>query len=463
MAKQQKVAVIGLDCAAPEMVFDQWRDELPCLRSLCEQGIWGKLESVTPPITVPAWSCMMSGKDPGELGIYGFRNRKDHSYDGLYFATSTAVKEPRVWDILGKAGKKVIVMAVPGTYPPSPVNGCMIGCFLTPTAKSPYAHPPALKGELESKFGPYLFDVENFRSEDEAPILDQIYKMTEQHFGMATHLLTTRPWDFFMMVEMGTDRIHHAFWKFYDSTHRKFEKGNPYENAIREYYHYVDQKIAELLTVLGEETTVFVVSDHGAKKMEGGICVNEWLIREGYLTLKQPVEKLTPIAKVQIDWSKTAVWGEGGYYSRIFLNVKGREPQGTISPDRYEAVRDELKAKFEAMKDHEGRPLGTKAHKPQEIYRAVRGVPPDLVVLFGNLSWRSVGSVGHGSIYTFENDTGPDEANHAEQGMFIMREPNGAQNKELHGLKLFDVSATILDRFGFKVPDDMQGKVIPAG
>ena len=87
------------------------------------------------------------------------------------------------------------------------------------------------------------------------------------------------------------------------------------------------------------------------------------------------------------------------------------------------------------------------------------------MVLFGNLSWRSVceGSVGHGSIYTFENDTGPDEANHAEQGMFIMREPNGAQNKELHGLKLFDVSATILDRFGFKVPDDMQGKVIPAG
>ena len=151
----------------------------------------------------------------------------------------------------------------------------------------PYAHPAALKGELESKFGPYILDVENFRSEDKAPILDQIYKMTEQRFGMAAHLLTTRPWDFFMMVEMGTDRIHHAFWKFYDPTHRKFEKGNPYQGAIRSYYHYVDQKIAELLTVLGEETTVFVVSDHGAKKMEGGICVNEWLMREGYLILKQ--------------------------------------------------------------------------------------------------------------------------------------------------------------------------------
>ncbi len=454
--------MIGLDCGAPELVFDRWRDELPCLRSLCEQGLWGKLESVTPPITVPAWSCMMSGRDPGELGIYGFRNRKDHSYDGLYFANSKAVQVPRAWDILGEAGKQVIVMAVPGTYPPSPVNGCMIGCFLTPTPKSPYAHPPALKEELDRHFGPYLLDVDNFRSEDKAPILDQVYKMTEQHFAVAEHLLTTRPWDFFMMVEMGTDRIHHAFWKFFDKTHRKYEAGNAFENVIFEYYRFVDQKIAALLKVLGEQTTLFVVSDHGVKKMEGGICVNEWLMREGYLKLKQPVRGLTPIAKVEIDWPSTVAWGEGGYYSRIFMNVKGREPQGKVEPDQYEKVRDELKTKLEAMNDHEGRPLGNRAHKPQEIYRAVKGVAPDLVTIFGELHWRSVGSVGHGSVYTFENDTGPDDANHAEFGMLILKEPGGAKNKQVEGMHLYDVSATILERFGLPAPAEMQGKVIQA-
>jgi len=459
MPGSKKFAVIGLDCAAPELVFDQWRDELPCLRSFTDQGLWGKLRSVSPPITVPAWSCMMSGKDPGQLGIYGFRNRKDYSYNGMTIANAAAVKEPRVWDVLSQAGKKVIVLFVPGTYPPSPVNGAMVGCFLTPGAQSAYAYPAEVKTEIEARFGPYRMDVENFRSEDKDRILRGIYEMTEQHFAIAHHLLSRIDWDFFMMVEMGTDRIHHAFWKYHDQTHRLFQPGNRYENAIRDYYHFVDKKIAELLPAFGDETGVFVVSDHGAKKMEGGVCVNEWLRQEGYLALQQPLNGPTPISKAKVDWGRTTAWGEGGYYSRIFMNVKGREPQGIIEPSNYEAVRDELKARIEAMPDDRGRPLGNRVFKPQEIYQAVRGVAPDLIVYFGNLSWRSVGTLGLGSVYTFENDTGPDDANHAENGIFLLREPNnGKLGRELQGKHLFDISATILDRFGLPQPAGAQGK-----
>ena len=461
MSRNPRVAVIGLDCVPPELVFERWRDELPCLRELTQQGCYGPLKSIVPPITVPAWSCMMSSKDPGELGIYGFRNRKDYSYDGLFFANSTAVKEDRVWDILSRAGKDVIVLGVPGTYPPQPLRGCMVGCFLTPSADADFTYPAALKTELATRFGPYLLDVENFRSEEKEQILDQIYRMTEQRFAMARYLVKTRPWDFFMMVEMGTDRIHHAFWKFFDSTHPKYEKGNRFEKVMGDYYRFLDGQIAKLLPLLGEDTIVFVVSDHGAQKMVGGVCINEWLQQEGYLHLAEPVTGLTPIAKARIDWSKTRVWGEGGYYARIFLNVRGREPQGVIPPEEYEAVREELRQKLEAMKDHNGEPLGTRVFKPEEVYRAVRGVPPDLIVYFGNLRWRSVGSVGLGSILTFENDTGPDDANHSEQGIFILREPRGRQG-QLSGLSLFDMAPTILDRFGLEVPAGMQGKVIPA-
>ena len=458
----KKVAVIGLDCAAPELVFEQWRDELPCLSGLMRHGVWGKLESVTPPITVPAWSCMMCGKDPGELGIYGFRNRKDYSYDGLTIANSSAVKEQRVWDILSRAGKHVIVIGVPGTYPPSKVNGCMVGCFLTPNADSPYTYPPELKSELEMQFGPYRMDVQDFRSEDKQRVLDDIYRMSDQHFAMAKYLVSSKPWDFFMMVEMGTDRIHHAFWKYHDPHHLKYTARNPFENAIRDYYRYIDGKISELLTRLGTDTTVLIVSDHGAKKMEGGICINEWLQNQGYLTLKSRVNSPTPISKVEIDWINTVAWGEGGYYSRIFLNVKGREPLGTIEPHRYEAVRDELKTKLEAMLDHKGNPLGNRVFKPQEIYRFVRGVPPDLIVYFGNLEWRSVGSVGMNTVHTFENDTGPDDANHAEYGIFILNAPGNGNGKQIEGLRLFDVSATVLDRIGVPVPPDMQGRPVRA-
>jgi predicted AlkP superfamily phosphohydrolase/phosphomutase len=462
MPNSKKVAVIGLDCAAPELVFERFRDRLPILRSLCEHGVWGPLESVVPPITVPAWSCMMSGKDPGELGIYGFRNRKDYSYDGLYLANSTAVKEDRLWDILSGAGKQMIVVAVPGTFPPQPVHGCMVSCFLTPSPQARYTYPRELQSELESRFGPYQLDVQNFRSEKKEQILQQIYRMTEQHFAMARHLITTRPWDFFMMVEIGMDRIHHGLWSFFDPSHRKYEKGNPYENAIENYYRFVDGQIGELIPLLGDETTVLVVSDHGAKRMEGGVCINEWLIREGYLRLLEQPPSGTPMSKVRIDWSKTSAWGEGGYYSRIFINVEGREPAGIVPLARYEFVRDELKQKLQEMHNDRGQLMGTVVHKPQDIYRAVRGIAPDLVALFGNLSWRSVGSVGTGAILTFENDTGPDDANHSQHGIFILKRPGLPTASRLEGLHLLDVAPTILSEFGLSVPGDMRGKIIHA-
>src|SRR3990167_4528610 len=119
------------------------------------------------------------------------------------------------------------------------------------------------------------------------------------------------------------------------------------------------------------------------------------------------------------------------------------------------------------MLDEKGRPLGTRVFKPEEVYRAVRGVPPDLIVYFGNLRWRSVGSLGLGTVHTFENDTGPDDANHSEYGIFILREP-GLKNRRgggLYsggggGLSVMNIPPPILDRFVFPPLAGMQGKVI---
>jgi predicted AlkP superfamily phosphohydrolase/phosphomutase len=446
----RKVMVIGLDCAPPEHIFDEYADDIPNLTKLWQNGMYGPLESITPPITVPAWMCMMTSKDPGTLGIYGFRNRKDHTYEGLEFATSLKVKEPTVWDILSDEGKDCIVMSVPPSYPPKPLNGIQIGCFLTPNDETEYTYPKDLKPELKAAAGEYIFDIRNFRTDNTQYILDEAYRMTESKFRNADWLLANKPWDFFMMVEMGPDRLNHGIWSFIDPNHPRYEPDNPYKGSLREYYRFLDGKIGELLSKhADDETTVLVVSDHGAKPMVGGVCFNEWLRQEGYLSLEEEIpDGITPINKLAIDWSKTTAWGDGGYYGRLFLNVEGREPNGTIPKDRYEAVRDELVAKIEGMVDHEGNPMGNKAHKPEEIYGTTNGVAPDLIVIFGGLRWRSVGSLGHGSIYTFENDTGPDEANHAEMGIFILHNAPGQQNGRKEGLHLWDVHSTILDLFG---------------
>jgi predicted AlkP superfamily phosphohydrolase/phosphomutase len=446
----RRVMVIGLDCAPPEHIFDEYKDEIPNIAKLVDNGMFGPLQSITPPITVPAWACMMTSKDPGTLGIYGFRNRKDHTYDGLEFATSFKVKEPTVWDILSENGKDVIVMSVPPMYPPKPTNGIQIGCFLTPTNDADYTYPKELKAELKSNVGEFIFDIRNFRTDDTQYILDEAYKMTEMKFKTADYLLANKPWDFFMMVEMGPDRLNHGIWSFIDPNHPRYEPNNPYRESLREYYRFLDGKVGELLDKYADDdTTVLVVSDHGAKAMVGGVCFNEWLMNEGYLGFEdERPSEVTPIGKMNIDWSKTKAWGDGGYYGRLFLNVEGREPNGIIPQADYEKTRDELIAKIEAMVDHEGNPMGNKAHKPEDIYKVQNGVAPDLIVIFGELRWRSVGSLGHDSIYTFENDTGPDEANHAEFGIFVMHNAPGVTPGRKEGLHLWDVHSTILDLFG---------------
>ena len=169
----------------------------------------------------------------------------------------------------------------------------------------------------------YMFDVGQFRTENKDDLLAQIYRMAERQHTVVKHLMTSRPWDFFMHVDMGVDRMHHGFWKFFDATHPKHEPGNPYENAIRDYYVHLDAQIGERLALLDEETAVLVVSDHGAKPMVGGICFNEWLKQEGYLVLEHQPAGIVPLEKCEVDWSRTQAWGSGGYYARLFLNVKG--------------------------------------------------------------------------------------------------------------------------------------------
>src|SRR3954463_14954678 len=123
-----KICVFGVDCAASEVVFADER--LVNLRRLMAGGIYGRLESVIPPITVPAWMCMCTSQDPGSLGVYGFRNRMDHTYSKLGVVNALSFQAPAIWDEIGKSGGRSIVVGVPPSFPPRKLNGINVGCFL---------------------------------------------------------------------------------------------------------------------------------------------------------------------------------------------------------------------------------------------------------------------------------------------------------------------------------------------
>jgi len=455
----RRVLVIGLDSAPPELLFRDFVGELPNIGEMLEDGIYGSMLSCHPPITIPAWTVMVTGRNPGSLGLYGFRHRKRNSYTEFYIANSYSIKEKTVWDVLSQDGKHSCVVSVPPSYPPKPLRGCLVSCFITPSAEKDYTYPAGLKVEIEQLIGRYMFDVE-FRTEERRKLLKELYDMTERRFKTVSHLMGKRKWDFFMFVEIGVDRVHHAFWKFFDRTHQKYVPGNEFEDVIRDYYKFIDVKVGELLKKAGKDTVVFVVSDHGTKKMKGAFCINEWLSNEGYLSAKTP-ERAVDLEEADVNWSRTKAWGWGGYYARVFLNVKGREPLGCIEPENYESEREELAEKIRGIRDPDGRRMNTKVFKPEELYPELKGDPPDLLVYFDDLYWRSAGTLGQNTIYLSENDKGPDDAVHSMYGTYIMHDPERTLGrKELTEVDILDVAPTLLKVLGYPRLEGLEGRVL---
>jgi len=452
-----KVMVVGLDCAAPALMFDKLKDHLPNITRMTENGIYGKLRSTDPPITIPAWMVMATGRSPGELGLYGFRSRVGNSYTQIKIPSSKDIKFDTVWDILGKRNKRSIVVAVPPTYPPKPLPGLMISDFMTPDKDKEFTYPPGLKNEILRDFPDYQFDVK-FRKPEKEKIINEIYQMSDTRFKLVEKLLKEKPWYFFFMVEIGIDRLHHAFWRYIDENHHLYEKNDMMRNKFISYFEMVDYHIGKMMEMMDDDTIMMIVSDHGAKGMKGAFAINQWLIKEGYLKLKN--EKVAPGASLdetEVDWSNTKAWAWGGYYARIFLNIKGRENQGLIDPSK---VKDEiavLKEKLKNIRGPNGEEWKTIVFEPEEKYDVVNGDRSDLFVYLDDLNWRAAGTLGYETDYLLENDTGPDDAVHDYDGIYIIYRKNKKIGKKIDS-SIYRVAPTILELYNVRKRYGIKGE-----
>jgi predicted AlkP superfamily phosphohydrolase/phosphomutase len=463
--KKLKVAILGLDSVPPELLFDRLGENLPNIKRMLSKGLHGNLRTCDPPITVPAWMVMFTGKNPGKLGIYGFRHRRAGSYTDGYIVNSTHVKQPTVWERLGEKGLRSVIIGMPPGYPAVRMkDGVMVSCFLTPNQEKPFTYPPELKDEiLGLNGGRYEFDVV-FRTEDRERLRRDLFEMTERRFDVAEHLAKTQKWDFFALHEIGFDRLHHAFWKFVDPSHPKYVRGNEYESVFADYYAMADRRIGRLLDIFGEDCLTFVLSDHGSKGMHGAFCVNEWLAKQGYLVYTEPPSNVVDVDKAQVDWKRTKAWGWGGYYARIFFNLKGREPNGLIEPTDLPREKRELKERIRLITDDKGKQMNNTVFEPLELYGEAVGDSPDLMVYFDDLNWRSAGTVGHGSLYLPENDTGPDDSVHSMEGIFLMYNPRrNLGGRTINGAEIADIAPTLLQLYGLDLKGfgDFDGRVLP--
>jgi len=509
----RRVLVIGLDGATFRLVRP-WAEagHLPNLARLMQEGAWGELRSTVQPSSEQAWASFATGVQNGKHGIFGFLQRVPGTYE-LEYVNGRHQRARTLWRILSDRDRPVIVVNVPMTYPPEPVNGVLIGGLMSPGEDSRFAYPDGLYQELKEAVGGYLINVDIERGKldpaSERLLLEQMDEMVRLRTEAVLHLAATRPWDLLAVVYGATDRVSHKFWKYMDPEHPLYtpEGAAQYGEVILNVYRRLDRAVGRLLAELAdEETTVFVVSDHGFGPLEAALYLNKWLAEQGCLgaegegrrrgwlpgllrravglldvpllgDLKLWAFRLLPglkgrlhsaMAYQGVDWSRTRAYAVGTM-GNIYVNLRGREPAGIVEPGaEYEDLRQELIEGLRSLQDPEtGQPVFEGVYRREELYHGPHlDLAPDVVGLLdpryhvAAVDWRQrqEGVIAHagGDEMLFVADI---SGQHDMMGVLL------AGGKNVHpgaveGAGIVDMAPTILHALGEPVPADMDGRVL---
>ncbi len=356
--KRHRVCLIGLDCTPHSLLQRMIRDGvMPNVAELVGDGSLRRVNSVYPWVSSVAWSSFMTGQNPGKHGIFGFIDR-DPSTLKTFVPTARHMKSRTLWEILGDAGKRVVVVNVPVTYPPKPVNGVLISGFLSPRLEKA-VHPPSLLPKLQ-QLG-YRIDSDPWLArQSREKAWPDLWDALEKRTKTLLYLLDHEPWDFFMGLIMETDRLHH-FWL------ELMERDDPvWAPKFFELYRYVDDFIGQVRERLDENTTLMLMSDHGICSIKKEIFYNCWLHDAGYLRYSKPPDEIKGPDLQAVHPDSVAYSMDPG---RIFINLKGREKHGSVDPADYERVRDEIAAAAEALTDPDsGEKLVQRAYRREELY-----------------------------------------------------------------------------------------------
>ena len=219
------------------------------------------------------------------------------------------------------------------------------------------------------------------------------------------------------------------------------------------------------LKYVPKDAAIIVVSDHGAKRMLYRININEILVEEGYLKIKKRVKKPVSLRYLEeneyIDWSKTKAFGLGAYIGQIFLNLEGREPKGIIKKNEYTSIREDLSNIFKDLRGPNGERLNNKVFLKEQVYHGSKVERmPDITIYFDNLHYGANESIGFNSKYSLETAKGPDDSNHGEYGIFILKDPEDRIKGKIAGIRLEDLMPTILKMLNIKVWANIDGKSI---
>lgn len=485
-----RIMVIGLD-GATFYVLDPLLKAgyMPNLSELIKTGTRGVLYSTKPPITPAAWTTFMTGKGPGRHGVVDFERYNVHTGQ-LSFNSTFEIREKTIWDILSERQFKVGSIHLPMTYPPPPINGFVVSGFETPSVEAEFTHPPELKQQILEEMPAYSYTT-NWKRKifGGKQLLKENLEYISRSFDQAvelTELCSRRhSWDVMMVLLKLVDNLQHKCWAYLDprTADRWPEEAEMSRNCLKR----LDKALGELIRIAKErDATILVMSDHGHGSLDGKAQPNLLLNRWGYLTFRPIHERVRTRLEhiwyrmtkkkgprfaqgsigverdLAIDWSQSqACVIHAGIYGFLYLNVKGRQPQGIVETEQFETLRSELQKKLlDARDDSTGEPIFTEVHKTEELYGCqldeIEGLPDLLLVPAAGLAvvrkirgrqsvrWERQAKLG---------------GTHRIDGILVANGPHIHTGGQIEA-QIADIAPTLLAMVGVPVPIDMEGQAL---
>jgi predicted AlkP superfamily phosphohydrolase/phosphomutase len=429
-----KLFVLALDGVPLSLIEEAFRrGRMSNLQRLSEQGGFREIDSVIPVVSSVAWATFSTGVNPARHGITGFVERDERL--NYVLLTSSHLKMKSLWRRLSEQGMRVIALNVPTTYPPEPIDGVIVGDFLSPSIEKA-VHPRSLVPLLQ-RFN-YIIEPEpRLAHKDKSAFLEEVHRALEGRKRLATRLLVEEDWDLFMLHVMETDRMNHFFWDAKDDPH------HPYHHDFWEFYACVDELIGQIADGLDSETELMILSDHGFCGIKLEVNLNRYLEEMGFLHFREGAQALSDLDPSSRAYSLTP--------GRIYLNLRGRETLGSVDPEDVPSLLQELKEALYDLKGEEGEPIIQRVYKREEIYQGpLMAQVPELIAhpIDGYDLKAGVG----GELFSRSARSGM----HTYEGAFVY--VRWCKLKADERASIIDVTPTIFQLLGLDVPVELEGE-----
>ena len=383
MPTKNRTVVIGID-GVPFGLLNNLSEKgvMPNFAELKGEGVFTPMKSSIPEISSVSWSSVITGKNPGEHGIYGFTGLIEGTYT-ISFPNFRNLKAPAFWHEM--TNKSYVILNVPSTYPARELNGVHISGFVSPDLERA-VYPPSYLDTLRDMN--YRVDVDSgYAHKSMRLFLNDLFKTNEIRVKAHKYFWNKFDWDVFMLVFTGSDRLEHFLWHAYE------DENHEYHDKFLQYFREVDFAIGEIVSRINEEDQLIMLSDHGMEAIKRNVNVNSYLAEEGFLVL---VDKPKPSERYKNIRDGTKAFALDP--ARIYLNRGGKYPNGSVKPNEEEDIIASLISAFEDLK-YNGEEVIKKVYRKEEIYHGEQlEHAPDLVLL-SNPGFNLKGNISAANVF----------------------------------------------------------------